>query len=141
MFKLFTTRARVLWVLASMVTFTACANARSPMESTDWKLVEWTLSSISPDAAGITAKFTAGKISGFSGVNSYGSSCTLGAGGAFAIGVLGTSKKMGPEIPMRAEGAYRTLLGQAKSYKVVGRSLTLYDAAGNESLIFESASN
>ena len=39
---------------------------------------------------------------------------------------------------MRAESAYLTLLSQAKSYKLDGRGLTLFDQNGNESLIFES---
>ena len=40
---------------------------------------------------------------------------------------------------MRAEGAYLTLLGQARSYRVDAGRLTLFDAGGNESLIFEAA--
>ena len=40
---------------------------------------------------------------------------------------------------MRAEGAYITLLQQARSYKPAGDTLTLYDANGNESLIFARA--
>jgi hypothetical protein len=39
---------------------------------------------------------------------------------------------------MRAEGAYLTLLSQAKSYKLGGVGLTLFDQNGNESLIFEA---
>ena len=42
----------------------------------------------------------------------------------------------GPEPAMRAESAYVTLRGQTGSYKVSGGVLTLYDANGNESLIF-----
>jgi heat shock protein HslJ len=42
----------------------------------------------------------------------------------------------GPEPAMRAEHAYLTLLQQARSYSISGRTLTLYDAHGNESLIF-----
>jgi heat shock protein HslJ len=44
----------------------------------------------------------------------------------------------GPDLEMRAESAYMTLLAQAKSYKVDGTKLTLFDAGGNESLIFEA---
>jgi heat shock protein HslJ len=44
----------------------------------------------------------------------------------------------GPEPAMRAEGAYLTLLGQARSYRVEADRLTLFDAGGNESLFFEA---
>ena len=40
---------------------------------------------------------------------------------------------------MRAEGAYLTLLGQARAYRVEAGRLTLLDAGGNESLIFAAA--
>jgi heat shock protein HslJ len=45
----------------------------------------------------------------------------------------------GPEPAMRAEGAYMTLLGQARSYELTEGRLTLFDEGGNESLIFEAA--
>jgi heat shock protein HslJ len=40
---------------------------------------------------------------------------------------------------MRAEQAYQTLLGQAKSYRLKSDTLTLSDANDNESLIFTRA--
>lgn len=40
---------------------------------------------------------------------------------------------------MRAESAYLTLLGQARSFKMAGGRLTLYDQGENESLLFEVA--
>ena len=40
---------------------------------------------------------------------------------------------------MRAERAYLTLLTGARSYKHAGDTLTLFDANGNESLIFRRA--
>jgi heat shock protein HslJ len=45
----------------------------------------------------------------------------------------------GPELAMRAESAYDALLTAARSYKLAGDKLTLYDASGNESLIFRRA--
>jgi hypothetical protein len=38
---------------------------------------------------------------------------------------------------MRAESAYLTLLREVKTYKWNGGKLTLFDAGGNESLIFD----
>ena len=59
---------------------------------------------------------------------------------AVSAGPLVGTKMAGPEPAMRAETAYLTLLGQARSYKVVDGKLKLYDKGGNESLIFEAAS-
>ena len=51
-------------------------------------------------------------------------------------GPLVSTEMAGPEPAMRAEGAYLTLLGQARSYRVDAGRLTLFDGDGNESLIF-----
>ena len=55
-------------------------------------------------------------------------------------GAQGRSRWAGGALKaMRAEGAYITLLRQARSYKLAGDTLTLYGAHGNESLIFARA--
>jgi heat shock protein HslJ len=86
----------------------------------------------------VTAQFADGKISGSSGVNTYSGSVRLGPGAAFSAGPLAGTMMAGPEPAMRAESAYTTLLVQAKSFKTVAGTLTLYDSGGNESLIFEA---
>ena len=55
---------------------------------------------------------------------------------AFSVGDLASTMMAGPEPDMRAETAYLTLLAQAKSYKLAGGGLRLFDENGNESLIF-----
>ncbi|MFU8891291.1 MAG: META domain-containing protein [Anaerosomatales bacterium] len=40
---------------------------------------------------------------------------------------------------MRAEAAYMELLRAAATYRLDGTTLTLYDASGNESLLFRAA--
>jgi len=107
----------------------------NPLDGTQWKLTEWTLSSLNPVDFTITANFADGQISGSSGVNSYSGSCTVGPGNAFLAGPLAMTEMAGPEPAMRAEAAYMTLIGQARSYKMADGRLTLYDAGGNESLI------
>lgn len=67
----------------------------------------------------------------------YGGPYKIGPGKGFSVGPLAGTLTAGSEPAMRAETAYMTLLGQAKSYRVAGGRLTLYDAGGNESLIFE----
>lgn len=116
---------------------TGCSSdAGGSLDGTNWKLTGWTLNSLNPADFTITAGFAAGKISGNSGVNSYSGPYAAGSDGSFSIGPLASTAMGGPEPAMRAESAYVTLLGQAASYKVSGSVLTLYDANGNESLIF-----
>jgi heat shock protein HslJ len=74
-------------------------------------------------------------------VNRYGGPYKAGPGNAFSVGELESTLMAGPEEAMRAERAYLTLLGQARSYRVADGILTLYDEGGNESLIFEAATD
>ncbi len=106
------------------------------LDGTAWGLSEWTLSSLDPNDFTITAAFADGKITGTSAVNNYFGSYTEGPGDAFSVGDLGGTMMAGPEPDMRAEQAYLELLSQAKSYKLDGDGLTLFDENGNESLIF-----
>jgi hypothetical protein len=92
------------------------------LEGTRWQLSEWTLG---------------GQISGSSGVNSYGGPYTIGPGDAFSTGPLAVTLIGGSGPAMRAESAYLTLLREVKTYKWNGGKLTLFDAGGNESLIFD----
>jgi heat shock protein HslJ len=122
-----------------LVGVVGCSRGDNPLDGTQWKLSDWTLSSLSPADFTITAKFADGRISGSSGVNSYSGPYRLGSGNAFGVGPLASTEMAGPEPAMRAEGAYLTLLGQATSYKLAEGRLTLFDGGENESLIFEAA--
>jgi heat shock protein HslJ len=121
--------------------------SRHALDGTSWRLTGWTLDSLAPEQFTITAAFADGKISGTSAVNTYGGaystgaggSSAAGAGGAFSVGQLASTEMAGPEPAMRAEGAYITLLRQARSYTLAGDTLTLYDGNGNQSLIFARA--
>jgi heat shock protein HslJ len=110
----------------------------SPLDGTQWKLTEWTLSSLDPADFTITLRFADGQVSGNSGVNTYGGTYQVGPDNAFSVGQIAATEMAGPEPAMRAESAYLTLLGQAKSFKVAGGRLTLYDQGGNESLLFDA---
>ena len=119
----------------------ACGSGPSShaLDGTSWRLSGWTLDSISPDQFTITAAFAHGRVSGSSAVNTYGGPYTTGPGSAFRVGQLASTEMAGTELAMRAEGAYIALLTAARSYKLAGGALTLYDAHGNESLIFRRA--
>lgn len=127
-----------LLTAAALLALAGCLPGASPLDGTRWRLVQWTISSIDPADVTITAQFARGRISGNSGVNSYSGPCKLGPRGALAAGPLASTEMGGPEPMMRAEGAYVTMLAQARSFKVAEGRLTLYDQGGNESLVFEA---
>jgi heat shock protein HslJ len=137
--RLFSAAAAILLIAASLIAMVGCARERGALDGTRWRLAEWTLSSLSPGEFNITAEFADGQVGGHGGVNTYGGPYELGAHHAFAVGPLVSTEMAGPEPAMRAEGAYLTLLGQAASYRVDAGRLTLFDAGGNESLIFQAA--
>ena len=106
------------------------------LDGTSWKLTGWSLSSLDPNDFNITADFKDGKVTGQSAVNRSSGSYTTGPGDAFSTKETATTMMAGPEPAMRAEQAYLKLLGEAASFKVSGSTLTLFDANGNESLIY-----
>ena len=128
----------VLLIAAALLALAGCLPGASPLDGTRWRLIQWTISSIEPADVTITAQFARGRISGSSGVNTYSGASRVGPGDALAVGPLASTEMGGPEPMMRAEGAYATMLTQAKSFKVADGRLTLYDTGGNESLIFEA---
>jgi heat shock protein HslJ len=130
----------VVIATVALLALAGCAATAAPsLEGSQWRLSEWTLSSLAASDFNISAAFANGEISGRSGVNAYSGPVTLGADGSFAIGRLRSTLMAGPEPAMRAESAYLTLLGQARTWKIANGKLTLYDAGGNESLIFGRA--
>ena len=136
-------KSHLLLTLAVLLTgmlllgLVGCSANQNPLAGTEWKLTGWTLNSLNPTDFTITAKFTSKDISGNSGVNTYSGPYKLSSSGAFSVGTLAGTLMAGPELAMRAESAYLTLIGQASSYKLANGRLTLYDKDGNESLIFE----
>jgi heat shock protein HslJ len=128
--------------LAALLAVAGCGGSGSDTPSLDgtaWRLAEWTLSSLDPSDFTIAAAFANGKISGKSGVNTYGGPYTEGPGDVFSVGDLASTMMAGPEPAMRAEQAYLKLLADAKSHKVANGGLTLFDGSGNQSLIFTAA--
>jgi heat shock protein HslJ len=126
-------------VVTLVVVLAGCSGGGDPLAGTEWRLSEWTLSSLSPADFRITAAFADGRISGRSAVNSYSGPYEVGSGNSFGVGQLASTRMAGPPSAMRAEGAYLKLLAQARSYALRGSRLTLFDGGGSESLVFEAA--
>jgi heat shock protein HslJ len=128
----------VLMGLAAAVLVAACASAPPPrIDAHAWRLTTWSVSSSQASDFDITARFADGGVSGRSAVNTYRGAVTLGPGNAIAFGPMATTRMAGPEAAMRAESAYLALLAQATSYSIDDDRLTLADAGGNASLVFE----
>jgi len=137
--------AAALLIAASLLVLTGCSrgggsSGGASLDGTHWRLTEWTLNSLDPADFSITAQFAKGQISGHSAVNTYGGPYRVGPGDAFSTGPLASTEMAGPKPAMRAETAYLTLLGQARSFKMADGRLTLYDEGGNESLRFAATS-
>lgn len=122
--------------LALLLALTGCSSSPATLDGTHWKLVGWEMTSVSLTGVTITANFSAGKISGTSGVNSYGGPYHVGPGDAFRVGKLAVTLMAGPAPAMRAESAYLKLLVQAKSYHLADGTLTLCDKDGEAALTF-----
>lgn len=131
--------AALLLVALGLVALAACSTAEKSLDGTKWQLTGWTLSSANPADFVITAQFDGERISGNSGVNSYSGTFKLGPGDAFSVGPIAGTRMAGSEPAMRAESAFLTLLGEARSAKVAAGRLTLRDANGAESLLFAAA--
>ena len=106
------------------------------LDGTEWGLESWSESGLDPAAAPITAIFAEGRISGLSGVNTYGGPYTTGPGDAFSVGEIASTMMAGPEAAMEAEAAYVRLLSEAASFELDGDALTLFAEDGTESLVF-----
>ncbi|MCZ7555166.1 MAG: META domain-containing protein [Bacteroidia bacterium] len=110
--------------------------SRGRLDGTQWRLVAWSVSSLHPGDFTITADFSGGRMSGTAAVNLYGGPYSTTAGGGFSVGSLSMTEMAGPEDAMRAEALYVQLLLDCEKYQWNATQLTLYDANGNELLIF-----
>ncbi|MDY0087374.1 MAG: META domain-containing protein [Coriobacteriia bacterium] len=124
--------------ILGIFTLVACSNSNT-LDATSWRLKAWSVSSLSPSEYTITAQFDEGRISGTSGVNSYSGEYKTGSGGSFEVGDIAQTMMAGSDDAMRAESIYHELLSAASSYQLDQTTLTLFDADGNESLIFSAA--
>ena len=131
------TFAATLLATTMLVVLTGCWSSMPPLGGNKWDLVDWS-SPVAIARGSIRAEFADGKVFGPTGVNTYSGPCTIGGGSprALAIGPLTATKKSGSPEAMRAEAEYLKLLSEARTFRIVGGNLTLYDKNGAESLLF-----
>jgi heat shock protein HslJ len=130
-----------LIVAVALLGTAGCATSGSDthvLDGTAWRLTGWSLSSLTPSDFKITAQFADGRISGTSAVNVYSGPYRADSGGVFSVGDLAVSAMGATGPDGRAEHAYLTLLGEARSFKRSGGLLTLFDRQGHESLVFQA---
>ena len=142
----FVSRLRRVMLAAALVALAlaaaaaaGCGESTPTLEGTSWKLTGWAISSQDSIYFTITAEFLDGRIAGTSAVNQYGGPYTAGDDGSFSVGDLASTMMAGPEADMQAETTFITLLSAAKKYEIDGDTLTLFDAAGTESLTFTAS--
>ena len=84
----FNVTVAILLIATSLIALIGCARRQPALDGTQWRLTEWTLSSLDARDFDITAGFGDGKVSGHSGVNSYGAPYTVGARQSFKVGSI-----------------------------------------------------
>ncbi len=122
--------------LAAVAVGCGSGGGTPDLDGTSWRLTGWSVSSQDPNDFTITAEFKDGTVAGKAAVNNYNGAYTVGPDDAFAAGPLASTKMAGPDADMQAEATYLQLLQAAESVKLEDQTLTLYDAGGNESLIY-----
>ncbi|HJW76569.1 MAG TPA: META domain-containing protein [Thermoleophilia bacterium] len=127
-------------VVIAVAVMAGCSSEpeQPALDGTSWKLTAWAESSPIPADVTITATFADGKVSGNSGVNTYGGTYESDTSGAFSAGPLASTMMAGPEEAMKAETAYLRRLDAAESYAITDSTLVLKDADGKDSLTFEA---
>ncbi len=132
------------YVLLSLVVLMcflgiSCQKQVTPVDDLtgkEWRLTDWSASSLHPADFTITATFTKDTISGKSAVNQYNGPYTLSKNSGFSVGVVAMTMMAGSEDEMSAEQIYHELLNKAKKYELNPSSFRLLDENDNELLIF-----
>ena len=131
--------AAMLVVAVAISTLAGCARGHPALDGTQWRLTEWTLSSLNPRDLDITAGFADGKMSGHSGVNSYGGRYTVDARRSFKVESIASTEMTGSGVGDARRGRVPHAARAGAFVSSGGGAIELFDAGGNESLIFEAA--
>ncbi len=109
-----------------------------------WRLISFNNSEGGMESNQASEKITLsfgedGKVSGNAGCNNFSGSYTV-EGDALSIGPLATTRKMcaQPQGVMQTEQAFLKDLGDAATFSIMGKTLTIYGKDGGKLLIFAS---
>ncbi len=111
-------------------------SAPNDLLNKEWRLTDWSASSLHPADFMITANFDKDTIFGKSAVNQYNGPYTLSSNSGISMGMLAMTMMAGSEDEMRAEQIFHELLTQVVEYEINPSSLRLLDKNNNELLIF-----
>jgi len=92
-----------------------------------------------PSSVTADATFIGGAVSGSAGCNVYSGSYTA-SGAALTFGPLATTMMACPSPQDTVETAYLAALGKSATYTATASTLTIYDAAGAEILLYSAGS-
>ena len=131
----------ILLLILLMVIFTLIAcevliPGGALLSGTQWRLSAWLDDSLGPSQFTITAHFDESTIFGTSAINSYSGSYVATTSHNFSVSDLQMTLMGGSEEAMQAESIYFQLLQEACQYTLNQTNLILFDALGNELLIF-----
>jgi heat shock protein HslJ len=117
--------------LAALGSLTGAQAARGPtLAGQTWQLAK--LGRTDRQHAGITARFTTGgKVSGFSGCNSYSGTYTTSGSSITVSKKLAVTQKACPKAVMAQETAYVAALIAARTYSIAKGTLTLKGKSGH----------
>lgn len=84
----------------------------------------------------ITTQFSAGKVSGSTGINRYSGTYEAASGNNISVSLGPMTQVAGTPDAMKAETDFLKALGSAASYAADDESLTLFDAGGQSVLVY-----
>ena len=131
--------ASLLVSLALLLMLTACAaktDDSAKLSANAWKVASLGGTAVTP-AAPLTAEFSAGKISGSTGINRFSGSYTTQPGNLISIQPGPMTLAAGSPQAMALQTAYVKALTDAKAYTVDDSKLTLSDSAGTALVTFD----
>jgi hypothetical protein len=135
------------WFLVGMLAFLVLTGAGcgsksvgqgGTFEGIDWALLSYDAGSGMqgvPLGVKVDARFESGRVSGSSGVNTYGAAYTA-SGSNLTVSQAVSTMMAGPAEAMRVEQDYLAALNQSSTYTATGDTLTIYDSGGKEILSY-----
>ncbi len=127
----------IVFIISVMMFIVALFTGCSSVDGTKWTLTGWLVSSVGAGDYTMSLEFDKETFSGRSAVNSYGGDYIILPGGKITISGMYATEMAGSPEAMQAESVYFGLFDSVEKYVINDNVLTLFDANGNEVLIFE----